>query len=87
MGLGTLIGEATKDTASFCAMPVLSELPRTKLVYQISTECFVRPSGMLDDQPLIPNIPVETTITDQLAGKDPVLDYTLEMIRNGVQMP
>ena len=86
-GLATLIGEETRDTASFCAMPSLSELPRTKLIYEVSTECFVRPSGLLDDQPLIPDIRVETTINDQLAGKDPVLDYTLEMIQNGGQMP
>jgi C-terminal processing protease CtpA/Prc len=86
-GLATLIGEETRDTASFCAMPVESQLPRTKLVYVISTECFVRPSGILDGQPLTPDIPVETTVQDQLAGKDPVLDYTLEMIHNGGQNP
>ncbi len=68
-------------------MPSLSELPRTKLVYEISTECFVRPNGVLDDHPLIPDVIVETTINDQITGKDPVLDYTLEMIRNGGQMP
>jgi C-terminal processing protease CtpA/Prc len=86
-GLATIIGEGTRDTASFCAMPSVSELPRTGLGYEISTECFVRPNGILNDQPLTPDIPVETTVQDQLAGKDPVLDYTLDLIRNGGQMP
>ena len=85
--LAILVGEQTSDTASFCASAVRSVLPRTKLEYSISTECYVRPNGILDDQPLIPDIPVETTLQDQLAGKDPVLDYTLEMIRSGGQMP
>jgi hypothetical protein len=86
-GLATLIGEETRDTSSFCAMPSVSELPRTKLIYEISTECFVRPSGVLDDRPLIPDIFVETTVKDQIAGKNPVLDYTLQLIRNDGQMP
>jgi hypothetical protein len=85
--LDTLLGEETRDTASFCASPVESVLPRTKLLYEISTVCYVRPSGVLDDRPLIPDIPVETTIQDQISGKDPVMDYTLKMIRNNRQMP
>jgi C-terminal processing protease CtpA/Prc len=85
--LATLIGEETRDTASFCAMPSQSELPRTKLVYEISTECFVRPSGVLDEKPLVPDISIETTLQDRLNGKDPVLDYTLEIIRNGGPTP
>lgn len=82
-GLAALIGEETRDTASFCAMPSVSKLPRTRLIYEISTECFLRPSGIQDDQPLIPDMIVETTINDLITGSDPVLDYTLEMIRNG----
>jgi C-terminal processing protease CtpA/Prc len=34
----------------------------------------------LDDRGIVPDILVETTIEDQIAGTDPVLDYTLEMI-------
>jgi hypothetical protein len=85
-GLATLIGEETPDTASFCASAVDSYLPRTKLPYRISVECYVRPSGVLDDLPVIPDITVETTIEDQIAGRDPVLEYTLELIRSG-QIP
>lgn len=80
-GLATLIGEETPDTASFCASAVDSYLPRTKLPYRISVECYVRPSGVLDDNPVIPDIIVETTIEDQIAGRDPVLEYTLKMIK------
>jgi hypothetical protein len=86
-GLATLIGEETPDTASFCANAVDSYLPRTKLLYRISVECYVRPSGVLDDNPVIPNILVKTTIEDQIAGRDPVLEYTLSLIRSDDQSP
>ncbi len=88
-GLATLIGEKTTDTASYCAKvpKELTPLPRTKLLYRVAKTCYVRPSGVLDDQPVIPDILVETTLQDQIAGKDPVLDYTVKMIRNGGQNP
>jgi C-terminal processing protease CtpA/Prc len=88
-GLATLIGEETTDTASYCARVIRegTPLPRTKLTYRVSKTCYVRPSGVVDDKPVIPDILIENTIQDELAGKDPVLDYTLEMIRNGGQMP
>lgn len=84
MGLATLIGDETNDAASYCANVVLEglELPRTGLVYWCSNTCYVRPSGILDDLPVVPDIFVETTIADQLAGQDPVLQSTLEMIRH-----
>lgn len=86
-GLATLIGEATSDVASYCANIVLegTPLPRTGLIYTVSRTCYVRPSGVLDNNPVIPDIVVKTTIEDQIAGRDPVLDYTLEMIRAEVQ--
>lgn len=83
--LALLIGEETRDSASFCAN-VTSEmlpLPRTGLLYLCSRECFVRPSGVVDDRGVVPDILVETTIEDQIAGIDPVLNYTLELIRSG----
>jgi hypothetical protein len=83
--LATLIGEETYDVASYCANIVLegTPLPRTGLMYTLSKTCYVRPSGMLDDLPVIPDIVVKTTIEDQIAGRDPVLEYTLELIRSG----
>lgn len=85
--LATLIGEQTTDTASYCAGITTGSLPRTKLIYILSRRCNVRPSDVLDNQPVIPDILVKTTVADQVALKDPVLDYTIETIRNGVQMP
>ena len=84
MGLATLIGEQTTDTASYCANVVLegTKLPRTDLTYWCSKTCYVRPSGVLDDRGVIPDMIVETTIQDRLTGKDPVLEYTLDLIRN-----
>jgi hypothetical protein len=82
--LATLIGEETYDVASYCANIVLegTPLPRTGLMYTLSKTCYVRPSGVLDDLPVIPDIVVKTTIEDQIAGRDPVLEYTLELIRS-----
>jgi len=84
--LATLIGEETNDTASYCANIVLggTPLPRTGLRYTLSKTCYVRPSGVLDDNPVIPDIVVETTLE---AGRDPVLEYTLDMIRSNMQTP
>ncbi len=83
--LAVLIGEKTDDRVSGCGgitIPGL-KLPRTGLNYYCSTICFVRPNGVLDDQPMIPDYVVETTVQDQLAGRDPVLDYALDLIRKG----
>jgi hypothetical protein len=82
--LATLIGEQTTDTASYCAgATAVLPLPRTKLEYRVSTKCFVRPSGVLNNKPVIPDILVKTTIQDKINGTDPVLDYTLKLIRDG----
>jgi len=86
--LATLIGEETTDSASYCAFISPSfPLPRTKLSYILSTKCVVRPSGVLDNLPVIPDIIVKTTIEDQIAGRDPVMEYTLNLIRNSEQSP
>lgn len=81
--LATLVGEETYDGASYCANIVLggTPLPRTGLMYTLSKTCYVRPSGVLDDNPVIPDINVKIPIEDQIAGRDPVLEYTLEMIK------
>jgi hypothetical protein len=87
-GLATLIGEETSDTASYCAfISAPFPLPRTGLNFILSTRCSVRPSGVLDDLPVIPDIVVKTTIEDQIAGRDPVLEYTLNLIRSDDQSP
>jgi hypothetical protein len=80
--LAPLIGEETTDKASYCANIVLegTPLPRTGLMYTVSKTCYVRPSGVLDDLPVTPNVIVDTSIDDQINGKDPVLEYTLNLI-------
>lgn len=83
--LATLIGEETDDSASSCGditIPGLSLL-RTGLTYYISRTCYVRPNGMLDERGVIPDMIVKTTVRDRVTGKDPVLEYTLDMIRQG----
>lgn len=87
--LANLIGEETDDTASGCSIPRLPglSLSKTGLTYLLPISCDVRPSGVIDGNGVIPDILVKTTIQDRLEGKDPVLDYTLEMIRDSVQNP
>lgn len=81
--MALLVGEETGDSASYCAdLPSeMRSLPRTGLLYHCSQTCYVRPNGVLDDPPVVPDITVKTTIADVLAGNDPVLAYTLELIR------
>lgn len=85
--LAIFLGEETLSPASFCARVSpfeLPTLPRTGLEYRNSHTCFVRPSGETDWQRgVIPDFIVETSIEDMLSGHDPVLEYTLELIRNG----
>lgn len=84
--LATLVGEPTGDLASYCGnIPDISPLPRTKLLHFIARTCYVRPSGILDDLPVIPDIIIDTTLADRLAGQNPVLQSTLEIIRNSKQ--
>lgn len=87
--LATLIGEATLTPASYCAdVPSeLSVLPRTRLLYMCPRTCYVRPNGSLDSHGVIPDFIVKTSLEDRLAGNDPVLNDTLEMIRNKEQSP
>lgn len=86
--LAILIGEETTAPASYCAYisdPVA--LPRTHLLYRCSASCYIRPNGVNDDRGVIPDVVVETTFQDRIDGKDPVLAYTLDMIRSYTPTP
>jgi hypothetical protein len=86
--LAILIGEETTAPASYCAYisdPVA--LPRTHLLYQCPVSCYIRPNGLYDDRGVIPDVVVETTFQDRIDGKDPVLAYTLDMIRSDNPTP
>ncbi len=85
----TLIGEESDTPASMCGA-VLSErgaLTNTRLQYNYSRTCMIRPNGKLDDRGILPDILVTTTIEDQIKGNDPVLNYVLEMIHTGEPTP
>ena len=83
--LATLIGEESNTPASMCANVEIerAHLSHTRLQYRYSRTCYVRPNGVLDDRGVIPDIIIKTTINDQINNADPVLDYTLKMIREG----
>jgi C-terminal processing protease CtpA/Prc len=83
--LAILVGEETAQTSSFCGYVMIGgePLPKTGLIYMVSGMCYVRPNGIVDGRGVIPDMIVKTTINDKITGSDPVLDYTLKMIRDG----
>jgi C-terminal processing protease CtpA/Prc len=83
--LATLVGGETAETSSFCAYVMIGgePLPRTGLKYMVSGQCYIRPNGIVDGRGVIPDMIVKTTIDDMLTGNDPVLEYTLKLIRDG----
>ena len=87
--LATLIGEETSEASFYCyGMGIVGgPLPKTGLKFRVSHHPFIRPSGIVDRHGVVPDIHVETTIDDMITGNDPVLNYTLDLIRNGGQMP
>ena len=82
--LATLVGEETAETSSFCGYVIIGgePLPKTGLKYSVSGMCYVRPNGIVDGRGVIPDKIVKPTINDKITGSDPVLDYTLKMIRD-----
>ena len=80
--LAVLIGEETLTPASYCGdiAEVILTLPQTQLSYMVPRTCYVRPSGIFNEDGVIPDIIVNTTFSDRIAGKDPVLVRTLELI-------
>lgn len=81
--LAILIGEETHDTASYCAFVGEPQILSLNSFYLCSERCFVRPNGVLDENGVIPDIMVETTVLDELDDHDPVLAYTLDLIKSG----
>jgi hypothetical protein len=43
----------------------------------------ILPNGIVNNGPLIPDMIVDTAIDDKIAGSDPMLDCTLNLIRDG----
>lgn len=87
--LATLIGEETSTPASYCG-DVASEmlpLPRTHLLYLCPRTCYVRPNGRLDERGVVPDLLVKTSLEERFAGRDPVLEAALALIRSGGQVP
>jgi hypothetical protein len=76
--LGTVIGEETGGTANMHGVPVLVQLPKSKIVMQVGTGRFLRGNG--DHKytgGVVPDIFVATTIEDIRAGRDPVLERAM----------
>ena len=48
-----------------------------------SITCYVSPNGIVDGRRVIPDMIVDTAIDDKIAGSDPMLDCTLNLIRDG----
>ncbi len=85
--LAVLIGEETATLASCGSVFSPTILPKTKLPYFCPTTCFIRPNGVQGTHGVIPDHLVETALQDRFAGRDPVLDYTLDLIRRADTTP
>ncbi len=86
-GLAELVGAESPTLASCGSVYSPAVLPRTGLLLVCPTVCFVRPSGVQSDRGVIPDHLVATTLSDRFAGRDPALDYTLDLIRRADTSP
>ena len=82
-GLGTVIGESTGARPSpYANVTKIYKLPNSKYQYSVSDTKFIRPSGVEDDQDsLIPEYEIYTTIEDIVSGKNPQLEKAIELIK------
>lgn len=84
-GLATTVGEPSGNAPSFYADILQFQLKHSKLFYTISSSKLLRPDTELegDSDALNPDIPVECTVQDYLAGRDPAYERILTLIKQG----
>jgi C-terminal processing protease CtpA/Prc len=79
---GKLIGEETPDFISAYGGTQQFNLPNTQITVSFPKGQFIRPSGDPTPQSVKPDYKVEDNTTD---GKDEILEYTLALIKKGIQ--
>ncbi len=86
-GFGILVGDETGGLASHFGDVYTFFLPATRLGIGVSHKRFLRPSGVDDGRGVLPDVEVIATPADLEAGRDPVLETTLRLIRQGYRLP
>ncbi len=83
--IATVVGEVTGGVPSGYGMMMDFKLQNTGFQVINSTNYYVRPAGYDDGKGLIPDYLVEPTELDFINEYDRILDYTRNLIKNGVQ--
>lgn len=79
--LGTLIGEETGGVPSSFGDVYQFVLLHTGILGGVSYKYFVRPNGASDGHGVLPDREVPTTAADIVQGRDPVLEYAIQLIK------
>ncbi len=79
--IGTIIGEPTGNELNFHGMLVELDIPNTPFIVTIAAAKNYRPDVLMENEnALVPDITVETTIGDIKYGKDPQMEKILKEI-------
>ena len=83
MGIGTTVGTETMDTMSFYAESFLVTLPNTGLQAAISCMYVLCVGGTADGRGVLPDYEVKQKPEDTATDVDTVLQFTLDLVKNG----
>jgi len=81
--MATLIGEETGDPTSLYADCIQFELPSSALHAWVASKLLVCACGKDDGRGVIPDHEVQQRPEDTAKGVDTVLEFTLNLIKNG----
>jgi C-terminal processing protease CtpA/Prc len=81
--IGTLLGEETPDPTTLYADIIYSELPNSELHIAVASKCMIAACGKSDGRGVIPDYEVKQKPEDTAKGIDTVLEFTLNLIKNG----
>ncbi|MFC1675986.1 S41 family peptidase [Planctomycetota bacterium] len=82
-GIGTLVGVETPDPTTLYADIVYSELPNSELRIAVASKCMIAACGKPDGRGVIPDYEVKQKLEDTAKGIDTVLQFTLDLIKQG----
>ena len=80
--IGLILGEEPGAYANQCGNFIIIQLPKTKLQFAVSSEYFIRPSGDLEIDEVIPDYIVSQTADDKINGVDTVMIFAKELCLN-----
>jgi hypothetical protein len=80
--MGTLIGQETSGEKDHYGQVLPIQLPHSGLKGQVSTAHFIAVGGMEDPGGVKPDYEIKQTFKDKMKGRDTVLEFTLNLIKN-----